>query len=154
MPQGGKAKGSSSKYQQLASPTPLLKCRFIQTKHKGAVCELPVVRDGGTQEIAGCVQGEVFCSSILEKPRESSLVPGKCKVVGTQPSLPKALLCSALQVRVRGKSLGARMNQQWLHALGWMLSRMARRPCPSCPRGQAVKVMLVCWPVAKREVGW
>lgn len=80
MPQGGKAKGSSSKYQQLVSTTPLLKCRFIQTKHKGAVCELPVARDGGTQEIAGCVQGEVLCSSTLEKPRERPLVTGKCKV--------------------------------------------------------------------------
>lgn len=159
MPQGGKAKGSSSKYQQFGFNHPLLKCRFIQAKHRGAACELPVARDGGTQKMAGCVQGEILCSSTLEKPPhthpESPLVPGKCKVVRTLNLLfPRSPLSSALQACVRRNGLGAWMNQQWPHALRWALSRMAGRPCPSCLRGQAVKVMLVCWPVAKREVGW
>lgn len=158
MPQGGKAKGSSSKYQQFGFNHPLLKCRFIQAKHRGAACELPVARDGGTQEMAGCVQGEILCSSTLEKPPPFPREPaGPWEVqsgTNTQPSLPKAPLSSALQACVRRNSLGAWMNQQWLHALRWALSRMAGRPCPSCLRGQAVKVMLVCWPVAKREVGW
>lgn len=50
----------------------------------------------------------------------------------TQPSLPKAPLSSALQACLRRNGLGAWMNQQWLHALRWALSRMAGRPCPSC----------------------
>lgn len=67
---------------------------------------------------------------------ESPLVPGKCKVVRTLNLLfPRSPLSSALQACMRRNGLGAWMNQQWLHALRWALSRMAGRPCPSCLRG-------------------
>lgn len=38
-------------------------------------------------------------------------------------------------------------------SLLWVLPGMVMSSRPSCsPRGQAAKIMLVCWPVAKREV--
>lgn len=44
--------GPPPKHQQLASTTHFLKCRCIQTKRRGAICGLPVARNGDTQETA------------------------------------------------------------------------------------------------------
>lgn len=76
--------------------------RFLHTTHKGAVCRLPVARDGDTQEIAGCVQWEDLpIKSSAPAPRRNPPAPEPCWSLEVQSGgraqpLPKALLNSGL----------------------------------------------------------
>lgn len=153
---GRKGKGGSPQHQLLASTTHFLKCRCIQTKHKGAICGLPVARDGNQETAWKTVKNKPTYPTSWRSHKRGLLVLGSAECESTEAFLPKTHPISDLLAWVRKNSVGVSIRQWWVAtwSLLWVLPWMARSPCASCfPRGQAVKVMLICWPMAKREVG-
>lgn len=107
---GRKGKGSL-KHQPLASTSHFLKCRCIQTKHRGAICGSPAAKEG-TQETAWkTVKNKPTYPTSWRSHRRGLLVLGSAECERTEAFLPETRLSSDLLAWVRRNSLGVSMRQ-------------------------------------------